>query len=68
VQTEKGIRIDKLIAKIGLADSVSDAVRKIKANAVEINGLICKDLVFTGDAGLVVIRVGKRWKRVRINY
>ena len=25
-RTEKGIRVDKLIAKIGLADSVSDAV------------------------------------------
>jgi tyrosyl-tRNA synthetase len=62
---EKGIRVDKLIAKIGLADSVSDAARKIKANAVEINGLICKDLVLADADDLLVIRVGKKWKRVR---
>jgi len=33
-----GVRLDKLIARIGLAPSVSEAVRRIKANAVEING------------------------------
>ena len=38
VRTDSGIRVDKLLAKIGLAESVSDAVRKIKAGAVEING------------------------------
>ena len=38
VRVGGGIRVDKLLAKIGLADSVSDAVRKIKAGAVEING------------------------------
>ena len=36
--TEKGIRVDKLLATVSLADSVSDATRKIKAGAVEING------------------------------
>ena len=29
------IRVDKLLARVGLAESVSDAVRKIKAGAVE---------------------------------
>ncbi len=38
VSEASGIRVDKLLAKIGLAESVSDAVRKIKAGAVEING------------------------------
>ncbi len=65
--TEKGIRIDKLIAKIGLADSVSDAVRKSEAGAVEINGVVSKDRFVPDKAGLLVIRVGKKWKRVRIN-
>jgi tyrosyl-tRNA synthetase len=64
-RNEKGIRVDKLIAKVGLADSVNDAVRKIKANAVEINGVIAKELVLTNETNLLVIRVGKRWKRVR---
>ena len=35
LQTDKGIRLDKLLAAIGLAESVTDASRKIKANAVE---------------------------------
>jgi tyrosyl-tRNA synthetase len=66
-RTEKGIRVDKLIAKIGLADSVSDAVRKIEAGAVEINGVISKHRFLPDESGLLVIRVGKKWKRVRIS-
>jgi tyrosyl-tRNA synthetase len=64
-RTEKGVRVDKLIAKIGLADSVSDGARKIKANAVEVNGVIVKDLLLADAPALLVIRVGKKWKRVR---
>jgi tyrosyl-tRNA synthetase len=64
-RTEKGLRVDKLIAKIGLADSVSDGARKIKANAVEVNGVIVKDLLLADAPALLVIRVGKKWKRVR---
>ena len=63
---EKGIRLDKLVARIGLGDSVTDAVRKLKAGAVEVNGTICKDLVFETRDPLLVIRVGKKWKRVRV--
>ena len=37
-RTEKGIRLDKLLAIVGLAESVTDATRKIKADAVEVNG------------------------------
>jgi tyrosyl-tRNA synthetase len=32
------IKLDKLLAHLGLADSVSDAVRKIKQKAVRVNG------------------------------
>ena len=45
VRTDKGVRVDKLLATIGLADSVTDATRKLKAGAVEINGNIHKDLL-----------------------
>ncbi len=62
--TANGIRIDKLLATVSLADSVSDATRKIKAGAVEINGNVHKDLLLTGASGMLVIRVGKKWKRV----
>jgi len=63
--TDKGIRVDKLLALTGLADSVTDAARKLKAGAVEINGEIYKELLLAGAAGTLVIRVGKKWKRVR---
>ncbi len=62
---EKGIRVDKLLAIIGLADSVTDAARKIKSGAVEINGAIQKDLLLATATGTLVIRLGKKWKRVQ---
>ena len=65
VQVEGGIRVDKLLAKIGLAESVSDAVRKIKAGAVEINGEKVKDLMLKNPPRELVIQVGKNWRRVR---
>ena len=65
--SEKGIRLDKLIALIGLSPSVTEATRRIKAGAVEINGVIHKELLLNIAAGLLVIRVGKQWRRVRLN-
>ncbi len=65
VSTEKGVRVDKLLAALGLADSVTDATRKLKAGSVEINGNIHKDLLLARATGVLVIRVGKKWKRVR---
>jgi tyrosyl-tRNA synthetase len=58
------IRIDKLLAKIGLAESVSDAVRKIKANAVEVNGEKVKDLAIPHSRGELIIQVGKSWRKI----
>jgi tyrosyl-tRNA synthetase len=61
------IRLDKLLAKVGLADSVSDAVRKIKAGAVEVNDHKHWDLKYPLSSGEVLtIRVGKKWKRVMV--
>ncbi len=64
---DKGLRVDKLLAALGLADSVTDAARKLKAGAVEINGNLHKDLLLTGAAGVLVIRLGKKWKRVHVS-
>ncbi len=64
--TAKGIRVDKLIALIGLADSVTDATRKLKAGAIEINGRIQNDLLLANAIGVLILRVGKKWKRVKI--
>ena len=46
--------------------SVSEAARKVKEGAVEINGERMKNLLMTAPAGVMVIRVGKKWKRVRV--
>jgi tyrosyl-tRNA synthetase len=64
VRSEKGVRLDKLLAKAGLADSVTDATRKIKSGAVEINGSRVTDLVVPDAAGEWVIQAGKKWCKV----
>ncbi len=63
VTKDGAIRIDKLLAKVGLADSVTDATRKIKAGAVEINGEKVKDLAIPPAPGMV-IQVGKNWRKI----
>ena len=65
-KTDKGIRVDKLVAKVGLVASVSEAARKLKEGAVEVNGERVTELVLTATPGVLVIRVGKKWKRVRV--
>ncbi len=66
VQQAGGIRLDKLLARIGLADSVSDAVRKIKAGAVEVNGCRAAELILADPPGELLIQAGRRWKRVTL--
>ena len=64
VRVVNGVRVDKLLAKIGLAESVSDAVRKIKAGALEINGNRVSDLVLPVADGALIVHVGQKWARV----
>jgi tyrosyl-tRNA synthetase len=64
VRTDKGIRVDKLLAKIGLADSVSDAARKIKSGAVAINGARVEELLAADGTGDWVTQAGKKWCKV----
>lgn len=65
-RTENGVRVDKLLATTGMAPSVTEAVRRIKAGAVEIDGQITRDLLLQQASGTITIRAGKLWKRVRI--
>ena len=58
------IRVDKLLARVGLTESVSDAARKIKAGAVEINGTRVGDLTMANAPSELVIQVGKKWCKV----
>jgi tyrosyl-tRNA synthetase len=62
--TAAGIRVDKLLAKTGLAESVSDAVRKIKAGAVEINGERVHELVLADAPAELIVHAGKNWRKV----
>jgi tyrosyl-tRNA synthetase len=64
VRSAAGVRLDKVLAKTGLADSITDAQRKIKAGAVEIDGRKCTELVLADSAGEWIIQAGKKWVRV----
>ncbi len=59
-----GTNLPKVLLAAGLADSRTDAERKIKAGAVEINGKRHTSLT-VGFPGRSVVRVGKKWKRVQ---
>ena len=61
------VRLDKVLAKVGLADSVSDATRKLKQKSVKVNG----ETVTTSSVALdlakpFTLQVGRRIKRVRV--
>jgi tyrosyl-tRNA synthetase len=60
---DAGSNLAKILVAAGLADSRTDAERKIKAGAVEINGERITSLSYT-FAGPSVVRVGKKWKRI----
>ena len=58
------LRIDKVLAKAGLAPSVAEATRKIKAGAVEVDGAKVTQLFKLESPGEYVIRLGRNWRRV----
>ena len=60
------IRLDKLLAKIGLAESVTEGLRKLKAGAVEVNGERVKEMTMPAPAGDLLLQVGKNWRRVTL--
>jgi tyrosyl-tRNA synthetase len=63
----KLIRVDKLLAKAGLAESVSDGVRKIKQGAVQINGCSASlHLLVVLPPPEMTIRAGRKIKKVTI--
>jgi tyrosyl-tRNA synthetase len=59
------IRLDKLLAKVGLADSVSDAVRKLKQKSVKVNGDVQIDHLIGLDlTKAITLQVGRKIKKV----
>ena len=68
VRSVEGVKVDKLLARIGLADSVTDAARKRKVGAVMINGVRLgpNDVIYKLLPGIYAINVGKGWKQVSV--
>ncbi len=62
---EPGLRIDKLLVRCGLAASGSEAQRKIKEGALEVDGARVSELVVLEFPGSYVLRLGKKWKKVQ---
>jgi tyrosyl-tRNA synthetase len=63
--TENRLRIDKLVARAGLAGSVSDAGRMVKQGAVKVNGAAINDPTIVLDfSGGITLQVGRTIKRV----
>ncbi len=65
VRVDSGVRMDRLLAKVGLAESNSDGLRKIKAGAVHVNGEKVTDMLYTGPPDNLLIQAGKNWRRVK---
>jgi tyrosyl-tRNA synthetase len=59
------LRIDKVLVRAGLAESGSEAQRRVKAGSVEIDGARVSEIKAI-DSGEYVVRVGKLWRRVRL--
>jgi len=61
------VRLDKLLAQVGLAESVSDAVRKIKQKSVKVNGEVTTAPLTNIDlTNPITLQVGRKIKKVRI--
>jgi len=61
------VRLDKLLAAAGLATSVSDGSRKVKQNAVKLDGAPTSDLVASIKLGSeFTLRAGKKMVRVSV--
>ncbi len=62
------VKLDKLLARTGLATSVTDGVRKLKQNAVKLDGELKNEIVATVNVGTAfTLRAGKRMVKVTIS-
>jgi tyrosyl-tRNA synthetase len=61
------VRLAKLLEKVGLAESVSDATRKLKQNAVKVNGRVTTDPMVALDLSApITLQVGRKIKKLRL--
>jgi tyrosyl-tRNA synthetase len=60
------LRIDKLVARAGLAGSVSDAGRMVKQGAVRVNGTVINEpTTVLNILDRPILQVGRKIKKVR---
>jgi tyrosyl-tRNA synthetase len=65
---EASVNLAKLLVTLKLSDSRTDAERKVKAGAVELNGEKQTTLSFELRAGeSYLFHVGKKWKRLQVD-
>jgi tyrosyl-tRNA synthetase len=63
------VKLDKLLARTGLATSVTDGLRKVKQNAVKVDGELKTELVIAVKLGVeFTLRAGKKMVRVAIDH
>jgi tyrosyl-tRNA synthetase len=63
----QGVKLDKLLARCGLADSISDGLRKIKQNAVRVDGqLKTEPILHIKVPSEFTLRVGRKLRRVNL--
>lgn len=61
------VQLAKLLARTGLATSVSDGVRKLKQNAVKLDGPLQTEVVASVKLGAeFTLRAGKKMARVSV--
>jgi len=62
------VKLDKLLARCGLAESVSDGLRKIKAKSVQIDGAVkTEPILHVKVPAEMTIRVGRLLRKVTIS-
>ena len=63
------VKLDKLLARTGLASSVTDGLRKLKQNAVKLDGELKTEIVTAVAANTAfTLRAGKRMVKVTISH
>ena len=61
------VKLDKLLARTGLATSVTDGLRKVKQNAVKVDGALKTEIVASVKAGTeFTLRAGKKMVKVSV--
>jgi tyrosyl-tRNA synthetase len=62
------VKLDKLLARTGLATSVTDGLRKVKQNAVKVDGELKTEIVASVRVGTeFTLRAGKKMVKVAVS-